>query len=121
MLITCLKELEERRTLEYNDVVYFTVGEGTIRYTVDECFLRNLETSYDNSSIFRLLKVDKYKLSEKAYGYGVKREYKSYFWPDSKNSDYPALTRLVKELYMIIEGPEEDCIPILTRWELLDL
>ncbi len=118
MLVTCLKQLEERRTLGYMDRVYFTVGKETIEYEVDGMFLHNLESSAKNDKVFRLLEIDKYELSEKTYGYKVKREDPDIFWPESLNDDYPALTRLVKELYLIIE---EEVIPVKNRWELLDL
>ena len=119
MIIGSLKELEKYGQLELGDTVYFIVGEESVEYTVDSQFLRNANTRYADSRVFILLEIDKYELAEKTYGYTLINN--TGFWPYSKLDDYPALTRLVKEIYKIVEGPEEDYTPILARWELLDI
>ena len=72
-----------------------------------------------NSLIFTVLDIDKYELTEKAYGYNL--EIGS--WPVSEQDDYPALTRLVKELYTIIEKIEEKEIKYTkyNRFEIMDI
>lgn len=123
MNINNLKELEERKTLEMNDTVYFTVGEETIEYVVRGVYLLNSSSDNFNNRIFEILERDKEKIAEKAYGYPPTNlsGNTSNLWPQTKDDDYSALTRLVKELYKIIEEKKEVYIPILTRWELLDL
>ena len=65
MIINNLKELEEYGTLKLWDTVCFTVGEETIEYIVYTFFLNNqgLFPNCDNSKIFDLLEIDKYKLA----------------------------------------------------------
>ena len=112
--ITCLKELEEKRILELDDIVEFTIKGQKIEYKVWAKFLKT--KGDNNNKIFRILEIsdiDKYKLAEKIYGYKTTKNQ----WPDSKNNDFSALTRLVKELYLIIE-------PIFTkftRFEIMEI
>lgn len=123
MKINNLKELEGRGELKEGDQVYFTVGEKIIVYHVNRWFLRNTDQSdRNNSAVFDLLKLDdnaKYKLASKAYGCKVTDGY----WPINYANGYPALTRLVKELYKIIEEkyPKEVYTPITSRFDILDL
>ena len=113
-IITCLKELNEKGCLEYKDEVIFTVNEETIEYTVTNCYLHNYPNH--NYRIFRILELDKSKLAEKIYGYRIKTGY----WPPSKTGDYPALTRLVKELYKTIEEKEIKYTKY-NRFEIMDI
>ena len=108
--ITCLRELEEKRELEFGDIVIFTVNKEILKYTVYQYFL-SLDKIY-NDTIFKLLKIDKYEIAEKTYGYKVNGS-----WPNSKSNDYPALTRLVKELYRIIEPTYTK----FTRFEIMEI
>ena len=112
--ITCLKELNKRKCLELDDIVIFTVNEETIEYTVTNCYLHNYRNH--NFRIFRILELDKSKLAVKTYGYKIDTG----FWPESKINDYPALTRLVKELYTIIEEREIKYTKF-NRFEIMDI
>ncbi len=120
MNITNLKELEERETLEEGDKVYFTVGEDIIEYEVYSCYLNS---SLGNDIVFESLGIKGKELAEKAYGYPLNRFGGHGLWPYYKDNDYISATRLVKELYKIIEEKyhEKIDIPVYSRWELLDL
>ena len=88
----CLADLHGK-TLEYGDTVIFK----DITYTVQKTFL---SCSGCNDKIFQDLKISKFDIAEQAYGYcsfGGD-------WPECSKDDYSALTRLVIELYKIIEG-----------------
>ncbi len=120
MLITCLKELEERGELKTRDIVEFIVEKQVIKYFVCLSCLSNRDNlSY--SYIFDILKIDKNKLARKAYRYNnyIGHSLKNSCWPVSKMDDYPALTRLVKELYLIIE--REPVYTKFTRFEIMDI
>ena len=123
MIINNLKELEEYGTLRQAVYVYFPVGEETIKYQVRENYLNTITINsgdevFNNDIIFELLNIDRFELAKKVYGYDV--EAVGIYWPCSKRDDYPALTRLVKEIYKIIE-PEVVYTSIKNRWELLDI
>lgn len=90
----CLADLQGK-TLEYDDVVYLK----DIEYQVQSRFLS--ERIGDNDKIFRILSIPfKEEFATKAYGYACSGGN----WPECKRSDYEALTRLVIELYKIIES-----------------
>ncbi len=114
--ITCLKELNKRKCLELDDIVKFTINEKIIEYTVQIDYLLNNNINYDNDEVFKVLDLDKNKIAEKMYGYN--RTIGN--WPVTNLDDYPALTRLVKELYFIIE--EKDKIYTkYNRFEIMDI
>jgi hypothetical protein len=98
-IITNLKKLTARGALRENDEVVFLVGDETelVRYEVRSRFLYNLSSM--NSRIFDFLNLDKGKFCSEAYGY----ESGGGGWPESKDEDYAALTRVVEALYRIIE------------------
>ena len=121
MKITNLKGLENRKELQPNDNVEFTVKGETIKYIVQLDFLFNRGYEYGtindvNDRIFKILDINKNKIAEKTYGYtkghGV--------WPVSEGKDFSALTRLVKELYLIIEK-KEIVFTKFTRFEIMDI
>ena len=113
VVITCLKELEKRGTLQLEDIVEFTIKKEILKHDVRPWFL-NLK-DITNNEIFKVLNIDKYKLAKKAYGY---RACGDGAWPESKTDDFPALTRLVKELYLIIEKP---IYTKFTRFEIMEI
>ncbi len=122
--ITCLKELKERKELQYEDEVTFTIEEKILKYKTHPKLLYIIDNNFTtyNSKVFDILEIDKTKKHEmaaKAYGY----KSKTGLWPETKTGDYAALTRLVKEIYIKIEGPppESEPDPILSRFEILDL
>jgi len=83
-------------TLAQDDTVIFTVGAETLTYTVRSNYL---SISGDNDKIFILLGLDKNSFCVKHYGYDLPR---AGVWPESKDEDYPALTRVVNALYNVI-------------------
>lgn len=91
-----LKELGNN-TLKEEDVVILK----EIEYTVYNDFL---STESDNSKIFKILGLDPKKFCTEHYGY----EAYCGIWPQCKNEDYSALTRVVKALFEIIE---KDLLP----------
>ncbi len=119
--ITCLKELNKRKCIKLGDIVIFTVNEKVITHKVYTNYLRLLDKKKDfsepiNTKIFRVLNINKNELAEKAYKYKASNN----CWPSSKNNDYPALTKLVRELYTIIEEKEPKYTPY-NRFEIMDI
>ncbi len=113
--ITCLRELEEKEILQRSDIVKFTIKEKPIlKYCVWPKFLN---TTTKNDIIFEFLKIDKLTTAEKAYGYKPIRNSQ---WPESENNDFPALTRLVKKIYEIIEE-KEIIFTKFTRFEIMEI
>ncbi len=111
--ITCLKELN-KKVLDFEDIVIFTVNEQVISYKVRTNHLQN--NYYFNSEIFTILDINSYELATKAYGYTSRGG----GWPSSKEHDFLALTRLVKELYKIIEERELKYTKY-NRFEIMDI
>lgn len=69
-----------------------------------------------NSKIFNLHGIDKEALAEQSYGYRpIGGE-----WPSSRDKDYPALTRLVKNIFKII-SPMTPPSETLTAQQVIDL
>ncbi len=123
--ITCLKELEEKGELKEGDTVKFTIKKETIEYRVRGLYLDNLKSpgmSEYNNEIFRILKIDKNKIAAKAYGEIIidLLSTNSPYWPSTKEENFPALTRLVKELYRIIKEREPKYTKF-TRFEIMDI
>ena len=114
--ITCLKELEEKRILEFEDIVEFNFKKEKIRYRVSKAHLLNDKGSLYNDYIFEILKIDKNKIAQKTYNYKADIG----CWPTSEIDDYPALTRLVKELYIIIEE-REIIYTKFSRFEIMEI
>ena len=119
--ITCLKELEEKGTLEYKDIVEFTIKEQIIKYKVLNFYLSNIKGNvYDNDEIFKILEIDKIITTEKAYNCKIINisAFDPGYWPQLENRDFPALTRLVAELYRIIE---KTVYTKFTRFEIMEI
>ncbi len=122
--ITCLKELKEKGELKYTDIVEFIVNKEILKYEVENSYLHYLKDG-KNDEIFKILEIDKYILAKNIYKYKptIKESEPISFlriWPETKDHDYPALTRLVKELYRIIEG-QETVYTKFTRFEIMDI
>lgn len=86
--------------LNFNDTIYFIYNNIKYVYEVKENYLRNRLTH--NDVIFTDLQLNKEHVATKAYGY----KSGGGFWPECKNSDYAALTRLVVFLFEEIEKRE---------------
>ena len=122
--ITNLKELEEREILQQNDKVIFTVKKQKIEHEVFPFFLYNLGSEPElikNDIIFKILEIDKMKLAKETYKYPINENLKEDgFWPEVENDNYSALTKLVKELYIIIEK-KETIYTKFTRFEIMEI
>ncbi len=123
--ITNLKELEERRVLQREDIVIFIIKEKIIKYKVNVYHLDNLKKpsrSEYNDEIFRILKINKAKIIKKAYGENLVNPNTIIepYWGTLKKENFPALTRLVKELYLIIEKPVNGYTKF-TRFEIMEI
>ncbi len=121
--ITCLKELEE---LKEWDNVKFIIEKQIIEYQVWHSYLmnkkiRDTDIPIINDEIFKVLEIDKHKIADKMYKYKTTSEGFTGLWPCSRNRDFPALTRLVKELYLIIEGRKTSVFTKFTRFEIMDI
>ncbi len=121
--ITCLKELEEKKILEYHDIIEFTINNKILRYRVEITYLCYLKNGR-NDEIFKILGIDKYILAENIYKYKpTNKESKPIplrVWPETEYNDFLALTRLVKELYRIIEERESKFTKF-TRFEIMEI
>ena len=124
-IITCLKELEERKKLELGDIIEFTIEKQIIKYEVKCTYLQNIksETTDYNDEVFRILEINnKREMAKKAYNdknFHVNIIYDSH-WPETKIDNFPALTRLVKELYLIIRE-REPIFTKFTRFEIMEI
>ena len=80
--------------LKMDQEIIFTIKDKNYIYIVypKHLSIKNLEY---NDQIFKDLKLDKYKFFSNCYGYepGVGS------WPESKNEDYFALTKVVEALF----------------------
>lgn len=102
----CLADLQGK-TLKRNDVVYLK----SIRHTVDSRFLKEEHTR--NDKIFDILSIpSKEEFATNAYGYDCHGG----AWPECNRDDYEALTRLVIELYKIIEEKTSSITPEKEQW-----
>ena len=88
------------KPLQHGDIVSFTYNNITYKHEVRKDYLSN--TRMSNDTIFITLKLNKRHVATEAYGY----ESGDGFWPECKNSDYDALTRLVIFLFEEIEKRE---------------
>ncbi len=119
--ITCLKKLEEKGVLQLDDIVEFTVNkEIIVKYKVCTFFLMNNKFGPNNDEIFNILKIDKNKMAKKIYGHNRNIEQPIGLWPNSNHNDFLALTRLVKELYKIIEE-KNTVYTKFTRFEIMEI
>lgn len=88
------------KPLQCGDIVSFKYNNTSYIHEVRKDYLSNIRAS--NDTIFVVLKLNKMHVATKAYGY----ESGDGFWPECKNSDYAALTRLVIFLFEEIERRE---------------
>ena len=118
MIINNLKELKEYGTLKYNDTLIFRIENKEHKYKVLSCHLQN--NTGHNGHIFEIIEVkDKYIFCKKYY------EYDAHYgnFPECKEQDYEALTRIVEAIYGIIEEKNRKkylCLETIGRFELMD-
>jgi ATP-dependent 26S proteasome regulatory subunit len=104
MIIKNLKELNERGTLQYDDVVMFNCikHDCKVSYKVRERHLNNPDGANDFILAYLRnegLMTDKYLLASEEYGYYVD----SGNWPNFRDNDFEAATRLVSKIYKLID------------------
>ena len=91
------------KTLKYEDKVVFRTNGNELHYTVQNSYL-NDEDDSKNTNIFQALNFNEIAIenyAEEMYGYSIKNggvTYKQGAWPQSKEKDFEALTRLVEGL-----------------------
>lgn len=93
----CYDDLKHESLEEY-DKVYFYFNGKELNYEVRSRFLSSRDG--DNSKIFDLLKINKQEFTSKAMGYQCDDGQ----WPEYKPHDYLAATKVVLELYKLIEN-----------------
>lgn len=84
------------KELQQGDRIVFKVEDKEYEYTVSDSFLNYPRG--DNDAIFTALgldRTDKIDLASDQYGYNADNG----DWPEYKNTDFAAATRLVKALY----------------------
>jgi hypothetical protein len=89
------EEPVKQESLKENDIVIFDGPNGPRKYTVNWTCLSF--KGGDNDTIFKDLRVDKYQLASKMYGYSIY----SGDWPSFNSKDYKAATNLVNELHRL--------------------
>ena len=82
------------KQLNSGDKIIFTIKNKNYIYTVYPQYLCIKSSGY-NDQIFKDLKLDKFKFCYDYYGYEPDKG----DWPESKNEDYIALTRVVEALF----------------------
>ena len=92
------------KQLKNGQEVIFTIKDKNYIYTVYSQYLCIRNSDY-NDQIFKDLKLDKFKFCSDYYGYESGRG----DWPESKNEDYIALTKVVEALFpycdkVIVDG-----------------
>jgi hypothetical protein len=107
--------------LKKYDTVLFNVAGTKLIYTVYENYLGCPGLTNGNSEVFRILGMDSIEARNSmaiiSYGYPLVGATNTGCWPASKDNDYPALTRLVNNLYARIKennpksNPIDVCIP----------
>lgn len=90
---------KKRKILKFNDIVnFYLVGKGNYQYCVAPSYLNIGDDT--NAKIFIELGMspdEKRQICDKAYGYQARYDGQ---WPECKDGDYEALTRLVNMLYL---------------------
>ena len=85
--------------LKEGDVIIFAFGNVHYNYRVHTKYLSSMD-GRENYRIFSVLSLEKYKFCSAHYGYPAN----SGNWPVANIRDFPALTRVVTELFKIIES-----------------
>ncbi len=132
-----LKELNELgRDLKILDSIYFTNRDEVIKYKVMGKYLslpkweKGLPNGYifqclcmANPEVFGMSNKEAFELAEQSYGYPPYNTCADN-WPAFKLDDFPALERLIREIYKMLgdnslEINKEEFI--FSRFEILDL
>lgn len=100
---TSFSELKGKQ-LEKGDEVQFTIKEDKLFYTVNDSFLVD-SAHTSNAIIFKKLNIsDKNKYASLIYGYSVVDGKGEYSWPEFRENDYKAATKLVCDLFKKCES-----------------
>jgi hypothetical protein len=104
--------------LKEGDEILFNTGISTLRYEVRQCYCYCV--GGDNTKVFDQLGVDNiYTLATECYRYKAGPG----SWPECKNGDYAALTRLVNKLHELCAKatkPKAEVKPVLPTKEYLE-
>lgn len=100
------------KQLKNGQKIIFTIKDKNYIYTVYSQHLCIKGSGY-NDQIFKDLKLDKFKFCYDYYGYepGVGD------WPESKNKDYTALTRVVEALFPYCDKVTVDGDIVYSKFE----
>jgi hypothetical protein len=89
--------------LKLNDTVVFTYGTRQYSYEVLSHHLRSKDNPGDNAGIFKALGLNKNFIAGVYYTYSPVGGTSDSAWPECKDNDYVALTRLVNHIYCWID------------------
>lgn len=97
--------------LELGDKITFTYNERDYRYQVHRTYLMPLNNESELAIILALIKdglitVDDRTYVETLYGYKSKQDKKDR-WKDFVSDDYVAITKVVKDIFYLIDKPVE--------------
>ena len=89
----------KKHDLQEDDRIVFKISNDSIYHTVRSDYLETESPFIDNGIIFKELSVDKYSFCSEHYGYEVCDG----DWPWFNYQDFSALTRVVYQLFKIID------------------
>lgn len=108
----CYSELADK-LLKYEDIIMFHIPETGefIEYFVYREHLKVKNDEYSekklNDIIFKKLNLNKVEICTSFYEYKPVDNIDADWWPESKNQDYGALTRVVLELFRLLEEEKQ--------------
>lgn len=106
---TSFSELKDKQ-LKLGDEVQFTIKGEKLFYIVNKSFLEELVYT-SNAVIFEKLKIsDKNRYASLIYGYIVVSGKGEYSWPEFRENDYKAATKLVCNLFKKCEEVVKDSL-----------
>lgn len=97
--------------LDFGDEITFTYNEKNYRYQVEHSYLKPINNLSELAIIHALIKdglisVDERTYVETLYGYSSKQSGKDN-WKDFATGDYVAITKVVKDIFYLIDKPIE--------------
>lgn len=124
MEINNLRELGSYGTLREGDIINFRGKkdgfelwlEYRVMYLRGHGFYLRNNTEIANDQIFKALNINKHNFCKKSYGYSTSSEDD---FPVTKVKDCEAIIRVVRDLYVVLDGIVE--IEEIDRFSLMDL
>lgn len=95
MTISCLKDLLSAGSLHYGDILLF----GDVEYEVRQWYFSH--PTMHNDFIFKLLKIDKYKVGKTIYGYEPVNGNVCDTFPEYRSNDFNAAYRMAIALFIL--------------------